>query len=91
MLETSVPPFWHEAAQVEQVLPLHCAAALQRQLQLASNSPPFWHEAWPLHVVGSSTSGYDMRSSKPTLFVPIAILPYPLSPHDVPHEFARSQ
>ena len=40
------------------VLPLHCAAALQRQLQLASNSPPFWHEAWPLHVVGTSTSGY---------------------------------
>jgi hypothetical protein len=85
----STPPFWHELEQVWQVLPLQLP--LQRQLHEASNSPPFWQAALPLQELGNSTSGYVILSSKPTLLVPIAMRPYPLSPQDVPQELAKSQ
>jgi hypothetical protein len=43
---------------------------------------PCSHVLGPLvHGDGSTGFAYDMRSSKPTLLVPIAIRPWPASPH----------
>jgi len=51
VLESSVPPFWHDSPQVAQVLPDQ--EPWQRQAQSASNSP-LAHAVADEHEVGTA-------------------------------------